>query len=136
MAAWYFQPTTNHYQYAASDPGAPWITQTPLLHITSISQFSGPIAGGVAVTLKGIGFGDGATVKFGTTLATSVVIVNSNTITGITPAHVHGPVSIKVTNLDAGTNTRTDSYEYITPPTVGQWELEQFTVKPRNEARA
>lgn len=136
MAIWYFQPVTNHYQYAGSDPGSPWITQTPLLHITSISQFSGPIAGAVAVILTGIGFGDAATVKFGTTAATSVVVVNSNKITCVTPAHVHGPVSIKVTNTDAGADIRTDSYVYVTPPVVGQWRLERINIKPRNEASA
>lgn len=136
MAIWYYQPVTNHYQYAGSDPGSPWIVQTPVLHVTSPSHFSESTAGGTATTIKGIGFGDGATVKFGGTSATSVVVVNANTITCVTPAHAQGRVSILVTNLDASTNTRTDSYSYLTPPIAGQWRLDQWTVKPTNQGRA
>ena len=136
MSIWYFQPVTNHYQFAGSDPGAPWIIQTPLLHITSPSTFSAKTTGGTAITLKGIGFGDGATVKFGGTSATSVVVVDSNTITCVTPAHVFGPVSILVTNTDAGIDTRTDSFTYITPPVELQWRLERFNLKPRMESTA
>ena len=43
-------------------------------------------AGGTAVTITGTNFASGATVTFGSTAATNVVVVSSTTITATTPA--------------------------------------------------
>ena len=54
--------------------------------VTSVSPNNGPTAGGTAVTITGTNFAAGATVTFGGTAATNVVVVNSTTITATTPA--------------------------------------------------
>ena len=50
------------------------------------SPNSGPTAGGTAVTITGTNFAAGATVTFGGTAATNVVVVSSTSITATTPA--------------------------------------------------
>ena len=58
---------------------------------------SGSTAGGTAVTITGTNFAAGATVTFGSTAATNVVVVNSTTITATTPAGSAGAVTVTVT---------------------------------------
>jgi hypothetical protein len=65
---------------------------------TSISPTSGPAGGGTSVTLTGTSFQSGATVTFGSTSASNVTVVNSTTITAVTPANSAGPVNVTVTN--------------------------------------
>lgn len=65
--------------------------------------------------ITGTGFGDGATVTFGGTAATSVVVVDSTHITCLTPAHALGLVDVKVTNIDGLFGTLTNGYRYVTP---------------------
>ena len=48
--------------------------------VSSVSPNSGSMAGGTAVTITGTNFATGATVTFGGTAATSVVVVSSTTI--------------------------------------------------------
>src|ERR1700738_1522077 len=72
----------------------------PAPTLTSISPSSGTTSGGTAVTLAGINFVSGATVKFGGVAATSVSVVNSTTITAKTPPNPAGTVSVTVTNPD------------------------------------
>ena len=47
--------------------------------VSSVSPNNGPVAGGTAVTITGTNFAAGATVTFGGTAATNVVVVNSTT---------------------------------------------------------
>ena len=54
--------------------------------MSSVSPNSGTTAGGTAVTITGTNFAAGATVTFGSTAATNVVVVNSTPITATTPA--------------------------------------------------
>lgn len=65
--------------------------------------------------IEGTGFGNGATVTFGGTAATSVVVVNQNKITCLTPAHTHGLVDVVVTNADGTTATLTNGFTYVEP---------------------
>lgn len=68
---------------------------------TSINPTSGPIVGGTAFTLTGTGFIAGSTVTFSGQAATNVVVVNSTTITGATPAATNPHVSpVIVTNTN------------------------------------
>ena len=58
---WYFNPYTDHYQYAASDPGAPWTPVSgsmPAPTVTAVHPSSGSIQGGTPVTIIGTYFGD------------------------------------------------------------------------------
>ena len=91
---------TNGYTYTASP--AP----------TSISPTSGPTGGGTPVTISGTNFASGATVTFGGTAATNVVVVSSTSITASTPAHAAGAVNVVVTNSNGQSGTLTNGYTY------------------------
>ena len=54
--------------------------------MSSITPDRGSAAGGTSVTIKGFGFLPGASVRIGGVNATSVVVVDSETITAKTPA--------------------------------------------------
>ena len=56
-----------------------------------------------------------ATITFGGTAATSITIVDGNTITATTPAHTAGLVDVAVT-IDGATTTLTGGYTYVYPP--------------------
>jgi hypothetical protein len=66
--------------------------------VSNVTANVGGIGGGTAVTIAGTGFASGATVSFGGAAATSVVVVDPNTITCITPAHASGAVTVQVTD--------------------------------------
>jgi hypothetical protein len=84
----------------------------PLVTVTSVSPTGGTIAGGSAVTVNGTGFNAGATVTFGGSAATNVVVVNSTKITARTPAHALGAVNVTVTNTDTSSGTLVGGYLY------------------------
>ena len=63
-----------------------------------VSPNSGTAAGGTAVTITGTNFAAGATVTFGATAATNVVVVSGTTITATTPAGSAGAVTVTVTS--------------------------------------
>ena len=86
--------------------------------VTAISQASGSIAGGTALSITGTGFVTGATVSIGGVPATSVVFVSATSITAVTGAHASGAVNVVVTNLDGGVGTGTGLFTYVTGPTV------------------
>ncbi len=86
--------------------------------ITSVSPNSGPTAGGTSVTITGTNFSAGATVKFDTTLATNVSVVNSTSITATTPSHAAGPVNVVVTNANGQSATLTNGFSYATSAPV------------------
>src|ERR1019366_6300280 len=86
--------------------------------VSSVSPNSGSVAGGTAVTITGTNFAAGATVKFGSTAATNVVVVNSTTITATTPAGSVGAVTVTVTNSSGQSGSLTNGFTYIAQPTV------------------
>ena len=52
--------------------------------VSSVAPNSGLATGGTAVTITGTNFAAGATVTFGASAATNVVVVNATTITATT----------------------------------------------------
>src|SRR5579862_3074870 len=83
---------------------------------------SGTSLGGETFTLTGTNFAVGATVKFGANAATNINVVNSTSLTGITPPSTlpippgpGGPVSLTYTGQDG----RTVSQTTYTPGTSG-----------------
>ena len=88
--------------------------------ISNVTPGSGPIAGGTAVTIAGTNFVSGATVTFGGTAATNVVVVGGAQITATAPAHAAGAVNVVVTNPDTQSATLTAGYTYLSAsaPTV------------------
>jgi hypothetical protein len=112
---------------APVSPSGPWIMQMVAFRtasggilpptVSSISPNSGPTAGGTAVTITGTNFGAGATVAFGGTAATKVVVVNSTTITATTPAGSAGAVTVTVT-ANGQSGSLASGFSYTAPPTV------------------
>lgn len=107
---------TNYY---SQDTGIQSLTISPTATgineaVYEVGPAIGTTSGGKSVTLYGYNFQSGATVSFGGTAATSVVVVNGNIITCTTPAHSSGTVDVAVTS---GGNTATlkGGYTYVTP---------------------
>ena len=104
----------------------PWVMQMatfsavsgPLPTVSSVAPNSGPTAGGTAVTISGSNFVAGATVTFGGTAATGVVVVSGTSITATTPAGSAGAVTVTVTNPGGQSGSLANGYTYITSPTV------------------
>ncbi|MBI5359860.1 MAG: IPT/TIG domain-containing protein [Planctomycetes bacterium] len=93
----------------------------PSPQITSVSPTHGPIAGGTSLTISGNNFSNGLIVKIGPNNATSVTVVNSSTITCLTPAvAVASTVNVTVTNPDSQAVTLTAgfSYDLSTAPAI------------------
>jgi hypothetical protein len=87
--------------------------------LSSVSPTSGTTAGGTAVNVTGQNFASGATVAFGGTAATSVVVLNATQITANTPAHAQGSVNVVVTNTDGQSATLTSGFTFgARAPTV------------------
>jgi hypothetical protein len=99
------------YTYAAAGPT-----------FSSVSPNTGPVTGGTPVTITGTGFQTGATVTFGSVLATNVTVVNATTITAFTPlgpASEQLAVDVVVTNADSTKATGTQAFTYTSvPPAV------------------
>jgi hypothetical protein len=83
--------------------------------VTAVAPNNGPVAGGTVVTIAGTGFQGGATVSFGGSPASSIVVVNATTITAVTPAHATGAAGVTVTNPDAMNGTRPNAFFYAPP---------------------
>ena len=90
--------------------------------LTSVSPSSGPAAGGTGVTLTGTALTGATGVSFGGTAATSVNVINSTTVTAVSPAHAIGATDVAITTA-SGTATLTNAFTYTTTiigqPTFG-----------------
>jgi len=88
--------------------------------VTLVTPSSGTMAGGTPVTIAGTNFAAGAEVTFGQSPASSVTVVNSTTITAVTPAHATGTVPVAVTNIDTQTGGLANGFSYVSPtaPTI------------------
>jgi IPT/TIG domain len=86
--------------------------------VSSVAPSGGSPTGGTAVTITGTNFAAGATVKFGSTAATNVVVVSSTSITATTPAGSAGAVTVTVTNSNGLSGSLTSGFTYTAPPTV------------------
>lgn len=83
--------------------------------IDSVFPSSGSIDGGEAITIQGDYFTDDATVSITGTLALNVNVVDSQTITAITPASwTPGPVDLEIT-VGSGTGYAATTYTYLEP---------------------
>ena len=65
------------------------------------------------MTITGTNFAAGATVTFGGTAATNVVVVSSTSITATTPAHAAGAVTVTVTNPGGQSGSLASGFTYI-----------------------
>ena len=102
--------------------------------VSTVSPNSGPTVGGTSITVSGTGFQADATVSLGGSLASSVSVVNSTTITALTPAHAAGPVNVVVTNTDGQSGTKTDGFTYADPQTAVPLFDHVFIVVDENQS--
>lgn len=80
--------------------------------VAAAAPRTGPIEGGTLVTITGSGFADGATVTFGGTAATSVVVASADLIRAVAPAHAAGVVDLVVTNDDSQAGALSGGFTY------------------------
>lgn len=80
----------NGYTYVENAPGA--------AVVSLINPALGPETGGTTVTILGSNFGPGTWVNFGSSLATDVEIVDSETLRAVTPGGSPGVVDVIVTS--------------------------------------
>ena len=90
----------------------------PLPTVASVTPNNGPTAGGTPVTITGTNFATGATATFDGIAATSVVVVNSTTITAVTPADTAGSVTVAVT-VSGQTGALSNGFTYTGAGTPG-----------------
>lgn len=87
--------------------------------ISGVSPNSGPVTGGMAVTIAGTGFSNGATVSFGGSAASGVSFVSSTQLNATVPAHGAGKVDVTVTNPDGTDAVLVSAFTYTSSsPTV------------------
>ncbi|HEY3844012.1 MAG TPA: IPT/TIG domain-containing protein, partial [Acidimicrobiales bacterium] len=104
----------------AASAGSSQFTYQALPTVSAVSPTFGPTAGGTPVTIIGTGFVPGATVRFGASAATNVVVASATAITASSPAGASGAVNVTVTT-PAGTSAAVpaDQFTYGATPTVG-----------------
>ncbi len=86
--------------------------------LSNVSPSSGSASGGVGITLTGTGLTSVSDITFGGISATSINVINSTTVTAVTPAHPAGIVDVTVTTPN-GSATLSNGYTYIATA-VGQ----------------
>src|SRR2546425_2044452 len=98
--------------------------------ITWVGPFQGPTTGGTAATLFGANFVSGATVTFGGTAATSILIDNPSDITATAPPRAAGNADVKVTNPNGQSFTFTNGFRFETGPAC------TYVVSPQAQSMA
>ena len=83
------------------------------------------------MTITGTNFAAGATVTFGSTAATNVMVVSSTTITATTPAGSAGAVTVTVTS-SGQSGSLANGFTYVLAPTVTSVSPEQRVDIGRN----
>ena len=78
--------------------------------VDNLSPFTGPVAGGTAVTITGSGFTGATAVNFGAASAASFVVNSDSTITATSAPHCPQVVSVSVTTASGTSPTTNNSY--------------------------
>jgi len=81
----------------------------------SISPASGPISGGITVTITGTNLTGTSSVTFNGNPATSFTVVNSSTVTAVTPALPAGVSAVRITTP---TDVYTATFSYLASPII------------------
>ena len=102
------------YTYVAPGGGGGGGDAAPT--VDALTPDRGPTTGGQTVVITGSGFADGATVTFDGVPATSVVVVDDDTIIVRTPAGAAGPADVVVTVDGVASDPLT--YTYVPGTTV------------------
>jgi hypothetical protein len=91
--------------------------------VASVSPATGDGSGGLPVTITGTNFAPGAIVSFGVSTASKIVVVNSTTITAVTPPHVAGSANVVVTNSAGDQGSLPNGFVYTSTPPSTQPQL-------------
>jgi hypothetical protein len=83
--------------------------------VAAISPTSGTTVGGTSVTITGSNFAAGATVGIGGVNATTVTVLNANTLTAVTGPHAAGRADVVVA-VGTQRGTLPGAYTYVAPP--------------------
>jgi hypothetical protein len=84
--------------------------------VNGISTTCGSTDGGETITIRGSGFGFGASVTIANVAATNVIVVDANTITATIPASSNaGSARIVVTNTNGDSGSLTGAFRYVSP---------------------
>lgn len=92
------------------NPNQVIITDAP--KVTVVSPTSGSAGGGTEVIITGSNFKTGASVLFGQSVASGVVVESVNRIRAVSPAHFAAAVDIKVINTDGYSDTMLRAFTY------------------------
>ena len=93
----------------------------PAPTIGSVSPLTGSTSGGTPVTINGTNLTGATVVKFGSTAATSITVVNDSKITAVTPAGSVGGATVSVTT-PGGTASQSGLFTYVAPaPTISSF---------------
>lgn len=87
------------------------ISQSQGSTLSNISPSSGTTAGGTSFTLTGTDLSAVTSVTFGGVQASSIMIINSTTLTGTTPAHAAGVVNV-IASTGQASSTLTNAFTY------------------------
>lgn len=84
--------------------------------VTSVSMSCASTDGGDSITIRGNGFGAGATVAFANVSATNVIVLDAQTVTAKVPASSSaGPATIVVRNTNGDSGSLTNAFRYTSP---------------------
>jgi hypothetical protein len=92
----------------------------PTPTVTAVSPSVGPETGGSSVTITGTSFADPVRVSFGNSVASAATVVNSSTITAVSPPGA-GTIHVTVTTPGgSSTKTAADRFSYKARPVVSK----------------
>lgn len=89
-------------------------TPGPTIPLTSIAPSSAVTLGNTGFVITGVGLTGATSVTFGGVAATSINVINSTTVSGVTPPHAAGVVDVVVTTPD-GTGRLTNGFTFVAP---------------------
>src|SRR5439155_3443996 len=113
-------PGTIHVRVSTSGGTSPAVAGDQFTYnavqpaVTSVSPNNGDSGGGTSVTITGTNFISGATVAFGATAATGVVVNSATSITAVSPASLSAPTTVDVTVTTSGGTSATVAGDHFT----------------------
>ena len=90
----------------------------PAPTIATITPDEGPGSGGMTVEITGTGFRDGVVVRFDSSHAGDVEVIDAATLRCRTPAHAPGDVDVSVEYGGDSGNVLADGFTYLPGPTI------------------
>jgi hypothetical protein len=102
-------------------------TYAPQATITKLVPNSGPLAGGITVTLTGTNLTGATKVTFSGTPATDIKVVSDSEITFTIPQHGPGAKTVEVTT-PGGEMGEFGVFTYVAPPTITSLSQDQGSV--------